>query len=182
MPREILTTQRLLLRPPVESDTDSIMAMLGEWEVARNLSSPPHPYREEHARAYVANSGRSRADGSGYNFAICRRADGAHIGMIGIRTQGERAFEMGYWIGRPFWSAGYATEAARRVADFAFAEIGLPQIVAGWFIDNPASGRVLAKLGFADDGEDERHSHARGQTVRSHRMILDRAIWEKAAP
>jgi RimJ/RimL family protein N-acetyltransferase len=181
VPSEILTTLRLLLRPPMESDVESITGMLGEWEVARNLSSPPHPYGPEHARAHLANSQQGRADCSGYNFAICRRQDETHVGMIGIRTRGDRALEMGYWIGKPYWGAGYATEAGRRMADFAFAELGLSHLMAGWFVDNPASGKVLAKLGFIDHGEDERFSLARGETVPSHRMILDRTRWEKAS-
>jgi ribosomal-protein-alanine N-acetyltransferase len=176
---DILTTQRLRLCAPQESDVDAIMALLGDFDVARNLSSPPHPYREEHARAYIESSRANRLDGSGFNFAVCRQDDAALIGMIGTRSRESGPFELGYWIGKPFWGHGYATEAGRRLVEFAFAELVLPQLIAGWFVDNPPSGRVLEKLGFVYDGEDERHSNARGEAVRSHRAILERARWEQ---
>ncbi len=179
MPSETLTTARLLLRAPQEADASTIMAHLGDFDVARNLSTPPSPYREEDAHAYVASSRANRAQGIGFNFAICPQDSAVLAGMIGIRSRDGGAFELGYWLGRPYWGRGYATEAGRRVVDFAFAELDLPALVAGWFFDNPASGRVLEKLGFVYDGEDERHSNARGAAVRSHRVILARADWER---
>ena len=179
MTSEVLLTERLLLRPPEEGDASSIASYLSEWEVAKNLSTPPHPYREEHALAYIAAARSSRADGRGYRFSICRRHDGMLMGITGLQVKENGATELGYWIGKPFWGAGYATEAARRLVDFAFGELRLEQLVAGWFFDNPGSGRVLEKAGFVYDGMDERNSLARGHAVQSHCMVLSRAAWEQ---
>ena len=76
--------------------------------------------------------------------------------------------------GQPFWRLGYATEAAKRVVSFAFRELKATSVRAGWFEDNPASGRVLQKLGCRPDGAVPRGSLARGQEVTCHLMALTR--------
>jgi [ribosomal protein S5]-alanine N-acetyltransferase len=176
---ERLETSRLFLRPPADDDVAAIVALLGDFDVSKNLSSPPHPYREEDAIAFVERVRHDQTEGVGHCFMIFRHDDDALIGSIGFRERSE-AIELGYWIGKPYWGQGYASEAARRTIDFAFGELNLGGLVAGWFHDNPASGRVLEKLGFVRDGEDERHSSARGHAVQSLRMALSRATWERA--
>src|ERR1700754_2539273 len=84
------------------------------------------------------------------------------------------AFELGYWYGKPYWRQGYATEAARRVLDFAFAELDAPSVWAGWFHDNPRSGNVLAKLGFRPKGFEKRGCMSRGHEVGCHIVTLAR--------
>ena len=87
----------------------------------------------------------------------------------------DEGYEFGYWLGKPFWGQGYATEAARRLAQFAFEELGLESLHAGWFHDNPASGHVLAKLGARHNGSQMRDCRARGMQVLCHDMLLTRA-------
>ncbi len=70
-------------------------------------------------------------------------------GCCGLHLRESGLFELGYWLGRPFWGHGYATEAARKLAGFAFSRLKATQLTAGYFHDNPASGRVLEKVGFA---------------------------------
>jgi [ribosomal protein S5]-alanine N-acetyltransferase len=89
----------------------------------------------------------------------------------------ERGFEFGYWLGRRYWGRGYATEAARRALAFAFTELNAERLTAGWFHDNPASGRVLEKLGFVADGMDERVSLSRRCSVACNKVTLTRAAW-----
>jgi RimJ/RimL family protein N-acetyltransferase len=79
---------------------------------------------------------------------------------------------MGYWIGRPFWGRGYATEACTALVDIA-RTLGLPSLEGSHFIDNPASARVLEKLGFEALGIiAPRMSCARGQEVPARLMRL----------
>jgi RimJ/RimL family protein N-acetyltransferase len=88
------------------------------------------------------------------------------IGGIGIHDDESGAPEIGYWIAPDHWGHGYATEAGRAVMDIARHGLRLPRLVSGHFIDNPASGRVLRKLGFTPTGQViNRFSLARGVVV-----------------
>jgi RimJ/RimL family protein N-acetyltransferase len=94
-----------------------------------------------------------------------RRTRGAPqlVGTAGLGRRPDGAVELGYWIARPYWGLGYATEAARAVLDIARDSLRLNTLVAGHFLDNPASGRVLEKVGFRPTGEiGQRHSVGRG--------------------
>ena len=172
----LLETERLLLRPPQAADIGSFVPLLNDYDVSKNLSRVPHPYTEDDACAYVVRCADERASGSDYGFLILRRADRALVGGCGVHPA--RGFEMGYWIGKPYWGQGYATEAARRVVRFAFGELNAARVVAGWFGDNPASGRVLEKLAFRPLGGEERVSISRGHAVYCHLMALERAEFE----
>ena len=141
---EMLETERLLLRPVSADDLPHIAALMADYDVVKNLSTAPHPYTLADAEAFFARPRESEA----HDFAIIRKSDGELIGKIGMRAK-DGVFEMGYWIGKPRWGHGFATESARRVLAFGFNELKLERIVAGWFEDNPASGRVLEKLGFS---------------------------------
>jgi RimJ/RimL family protein N-acetyltransferase len=112
------------------------------------------------------------APGGSHVFAIQRRGDGLFLGCCGLHPAD--GFEFGYWLGKPFWGRGYATEAAHRLVLFAFEELGQETVHAGWFFDNPASGHVLAKLGARHNGSQMRDSRARGVKVLCHDMLLTR--------
>jgi RimJ/RimL family protein N-acetyltransferase len=107
-------------------------------------------------------------------FAIVLRPS-CFIGVCGLHPRGE--WEFGYWLGKPYWGKGYATEAAGRVVTFAFEELIAQKLKAGWYYDNPKSGRVLEKLGFKLTGEGARNSLARGCKVDCHLVELDRATY-----
>jgi len=166
----ILETERLILRPPRPCDIASVVVWLGDFNVSRNLAKVPHPYDEEDAEAFIAGP----MEGRHYRFAILRKADNRFIGAAGLHEDGD-GFEFGYWLGRPFWGQGYATEAAHRLVAYAFEELGEGAIHAGWFYDNPASGHVLAKLGARHNGSKMRESRARGMEILCHDMLLTRA-------
>ena len=92
------------------------------------------------------------------------------IGCMGAHQKEGDAFEVGYWFGRPFWGRGFATEALK---GFTFEARKLGQLQAGHFVDNPASGRVLEKSGFAYTGETPKlFSLARGESVPTRRMTF----------
>ncbi|MDE2183885.1 MAG: GNAT family N-acetyltransferase [Alphaproteobacteria bacterium] len=172
MPR--LETGRLLLRPPDAGDVSSITAWIGDYDVAKNLASAPHPYREDDAKAFIERMAERLAKGEGYCFSIVRKADNVFMGNCGLNLSEGRC-ELGYWLGKPFWGQGYATEAARKVLSFAFHDLKAESVWAGWFHDNPASGRVLEKLGARLDGFEPRTSVARGHAVACHIVTLTRA-------
>ena len=94
------------------------------------------------------------------------------IGSCGLHRRASGAVEMGYWIARGFWARGFATEACEALIGIARA-LGLSQLEASHFIDNPASARVLDKLGFESTGLiAPRMCCARGTDVPARLMRL----------
>jgi [ribosomal protein S5]-alanine N-acetyltransferase len=178
MPCCHLETERLLLRPPEAADVAAMLPLIGEYGVAKNLSRVPHPYREEQALEFLARVSEQRAAGTDYNFAIMRKVDGDYMGGCGVHLR-DGAFEIGYWLGMPYWRQGYATEAARGLAAFAFRDLKATRLIAGWFHDNLASGHVLEKVGFVPDGAEQRDCLARGHAVYCHMVTLDRDTYGK---
>ena len=169
----VLETQRLILRAPQADDIPRLVPLIGDFDISKNLSRVPHPYTERDGHEFVAKvTETKRALGHDYAFSILRKADEAYIGMCGIHP--ERGWEMGYWIGKPFWGQGFATEAGARLIAFGFEDLGAERLFAEWFHDNPASGRVLEKLGFQPSGETLSNCLARGHRVPSHVVTLDR--------
>jgi ribosomal-protein-alanine N-acetyltransferase len=169
-----LETERLLLRPQDAHDIPRIVPLLNDFDVAKNLSRVPHPYTEASAEEFLARGVEDRARGEAYPFTLTLKTDGAPIGGCGLRLKDGGVFELGYWLGRPFWGRGYASEAARRVAGFAFRELDAPVLRASYFHDNPASGRVLEKLGAVPAGTEHIDCLARGHAVYCHKVVLDR--------
>ena len=141
---------------------------LSDYDVAAMTSRVPHPYSEEHAEEFLALPPDGR-----HVFVIERKADGLFLGMTGLHPG--HGSEFGYWLGKPFWGFGYATEAAHRPVRHAFEHPGQQTVHAGWFADNPASGHVLAKLGARHNGSKMRDCRARGRAVLCHDMLLTQA-------
>ncbi len=161
-------SERLFLRPAFPEDWAAIAACLGgDEEIVRNLAHAPWPYGEDAARAFAALTQDARLP----HFLVTLPG----VGVIGSAGLGEHEgeAELGYWIARAHWGQGYATEAARAVLRIA-RTLGHRRIVAGHFTDNPASGRVLAKLGFVPTGRiAPRASLARGAAVPSVEYARD---------
>jgi RimJ/RimL family protein N-acetyltransferase len=161
-----LKTARLVLRRPGEADVASIVELANDWDVVRRLGRLPHPYGLADARYFLeAVVPRELC------WAITDRTARAVLGVVGLRPEGDAA-ELGYWLGRRHWGQGIATEAAAAVVRTAFDDLGLARLVAGHFADNPASGRVLGKLGFVETGRGERPCQALGRSVPSVELEL----------
>ncbi len=149
----VLETERLVLRPWLPSDAQDLYELAKDPEVGPAASWPPHRSVEESAR--IIEDVLS-ADGT---FAVVLKETGRLIGCAGFNfgdaatmelAEGEG--ELGYWIGRPFWDCGYATEAARRVVQYGFDDLKLVGIWGGFYMNNYRSANVIRKLGFHDRG------------------------------
>ncbi len=171
-------TQRLLLRPGWVDDAPVLAATIGNPAIVRNLATAPWPYGEAEATAFLTHyMAQSHAQGLP-NFLIFLRthAEPQLIGGCGLATTIEGDVEMGYWIAPSHWGLGFATEAGRALVRIARDGLRLSHLHAGHFTDNPASGRVLRKLGFAPTGRIvQRPSLARGSTVACVDYALDLA-------
>ncbi|KUR72919.1 GNAT family acetyltransferase [Novosphingobium fuchskuhlense] len=160
-----IRSERLFLRPAWPEDWAELHGAIDDAAVVRNLARSPWPYRADDARWFVSRAQDARHP----DFLVTLpAADGARIiGCAGIAPGEHGAVELGYWIAREQWGRGYATEAANAVLSIARA-LGHDRIEASHFLDNPASGRVLRKLGFKPTGEHRpRHSEGRGTVVTS---------------
>ncbi len=173
----ILQTERLLLRPPVAADISRFVPLLNDFEVSKNLSRVPHPYAEDDGCAWVVRTAGERVRGESYPFVVIDKAGDTLLGMCGVHPHLD--FMLGYWIGKPYWGQGYATEAVRRVAKFAFDELGTNELTASWILDNPASRRVLEKIGCKPNDAEERDCLSRGTKVFCHKVVLTRAAFER---
>lgn len=152
--RPTLYTERLILRPFSLDDAGEVQRLAGAREVADTTLNIPHPYKDGMAEAWISTHQVRFDEGASATFALTLRAEGQPersgplIGAIGLEiNQRHQRAELGYWIGVPHWRQGYATEAARAVVAYAFRSLGLHKIVAYHLPRNPASGRVMKKLG-----------------------------------
>lgn len=142
-------TERLLLRPGWAEDAPQLARAIADEQIVRNLATAPWPYALQDAEAFLATP----RDPVMPSFLITERTDTDPriVGACGLARRPSGAVEMGYWIARPHWNKGFATEAARALIEIA-CTLKLPRLEASHFIDNPASGRVLEKLGFIPTG------------------------------
>ena len=163
-------TERLLLRPGWAEDAPALHAAIADEAIVRNLASAPWPYRRADAEAFLAIERSPAAP----PLLIYRRSGGAPalVGAIGFGGHAAGEPEFGYWIAREHWGRGYATEAGRALLAAARDSLRLTRINAGHFLDNPASGRVLAKLGFRPTGTAPRYSAGRGEAAPCREYVL----------
>lgn len=113
----------------------------------------PHPYKDGVAEEWIRGLKSAFQDGKAITLAIELREDGSLVGAIGLRIDCRfNTAELGYWVGRPFWNRGYATEAAIAVLAFGFDELQLNRIHAAHLARNPSSGRVMEKSGMLLEG------------------------------
>ena len=164
-----IRSERLFLRTAWPEDWSELLGLIADEGIVRNLARAPWPYGPDQARDFAARPQDPRLP----HFFVSNAANGELIGSVGLGRDDEGRTELGYWIARPHWGNGYAPEAARAVLRLA-STLGHRQLVAGHFVDNPASGRVLAKIGFRPTGKVvPRFSLGRGQNVESVEYATD---------
>ncbi|MDQ1856598.1 MULTISPECIES: GNAT family N-acetyltransferase [unclassified Chryseobacterium] len=142
----VLQTERLILSPLQEKDIPFIVELLQHRIFSDLTSNIPYPYMENDARSWVKMSKEAFDNHTGYTFAV-RNKENQIIGAIGLHDRDDDKAELGYWIGIPYWNKGYVTEAAKAIVDFGFNEVKFNKIFATHFLHNPASGRIMEKIG-----------------------------------
>ena len=148
-----LISERLTLRPFVPDDAFNVERLAGMREIADTTLNIPHPYPHGGAADWIGLHTPAWNEGSSATFAIVATDSSKLVGAISLMIKREhRRAELGYWIALDSWNRGYATEASQRVIDFGFEVLGLHRIEARHFLRNPASGRVMKKLGMQREG------------------------------
>jgi len=140
----VLETERLLLREPQLEDLDAFCAMEMDPDVRRFVGG--YPRTREEAERRFRNGRRHKT-----NLPFCSiilKAENSYIGRGGLHPMPGGAVGLGFYLARPYWGRGLATEAARAFVDYGFRELKLPRIVSAVEVGNAASVRVLEKTGF----------------------------------
>ncbi len=171
-------TDRLLLRPGFPEDAQALAAAIADHGILRNLATAPSPFTLSDAEAFLVQP----RDPVLPSFVIIERTprEPRLVGACGLGRRPSGAVELGYWIARSHWGRGLATEACAALIGIARA-LRLPALEGSYFIDNPASGRVLDKLGFEATGiVAPRYSCAREDEgmARMLRLTLSESVEE----
>lgn len=187
---EILT-RRLILRAFRMDDAPRVRELAGEREIAATTAHIPHPYEEGLAEAWIGSQAERRSRGQAVVFAAQLRGDldeasddtlrpGDLVGAVGLELDREnRQAELGYWIGKPYWGRGLATEAAGAVLRYGFEELRLNRVHAHHFAHNAASGHVLEKIGMVREGCRREHVRKWGRFVD---VVLYGALADEYGP
>jgi len=166
---------RLLLRPFTQADSAMVQTLVSDAKVAQMAGNLPYPYPEDGAKAWIATHAQQHRAGTAIIRAMVRQADNQCVGAIsldqippGLNVQGN----LGYWVGVPYWNNGYCAEAGKLMLQLAARQYHMQRVVAAHRIDNPASGRVLEKLGF-EELEPQRMTNLSGEFLfRCYEKLL----------
>lgn len=174
----ILQTKRLILRPWREEDAEALYTYARDPEVGPPAGWKPH--------TSVENSREIIRDilSAPETYAVCLRETGTPIGSVGLHrndlAEREDEYELGYWIGKPFWGQGLIPEASRELLRYAFEELHMNRIWCGHYDGNVKSRRVQEKLGFVYHHTTEGlEVHPLNEIRTGHVMLMTRQTWEK---
>ena len=152
-----LATKRLKLRQFQLGDAPTVKKLAGARELAVSTFLP-HPYKEGEAEIWIMNQYEEFKHNRLVNFAIELKDSGTLIGSMGLQLEiNHRRAQLGFWIGLPYWNKGYCTEAGLKVIAYGFNQLSLNRIYALHFASNPASGKVLGKIGMVYEGSQKQH-------------------------
>ena len=180
IPQPILETERLKLRPFRIEDSKKVQILAGEKQVASTTFNIPHPYEDGIAENWINTHDETYDEGKGVVYAMTLKKSGELVGAISLMNvvEGHQG-ELGYWVGVPYWNKGYCTEAGKAVLRYGFKDRGLNRIHASYLTRNPASSRVMEKLGMVPEGIRKEHVLKWGVFEDLGLMGILRADWEK---
>ena len=149
----VIETARLTLRPYTLADAPRVQQMCGDPAIAATTLAIPHPYPDGAAEQWISTHADSFLQGKEVTLAITLKPDRPVIGSMALMVnKNHQRGELGYMIAKEHWNRGYCTEAARAMMGYGFGTLGLNRIQAMHFPRNPASGRVMQRLGMTREG------------------------------
>jgi len=157
MPQPTLRSDRLILRPFIVADAPVVQRLCGDPAIADTTLNIPHPYADGMAEAWIATHQPAWEADELATFAVTTLTSEL-VAAVGLRLEPPHCrAELGYWVGVPYWGNGYATEAVMTVVAWGFDILDLQRIHAAHLSRNPASGRVMQKLGMTFEGVARQH-------------------------
>lgn len=174
----ILQTKHLILRPWDENDAEELYKYASDPDIGIPAGWQPHT-SIENSREIIRT-----VFSAPETYAVCLKEDGKAIGCVGFHrndlAESEDEYEIGYWIGKPFWGMGLIPEASRELLRHAFVDLGMSRIWAGYYDGNLKSRRVQEKLGFVYQHSTEGiEVKLLGEVRTGHVMLLTKSDWEK---
>ena len=165
-------TSRLLLRPAWAEDASALATAIASEAIVRDLATTPWPFGVADAQTFLD----SPINVALPRFLLLARTSGAPqlVGACSLARQPSGAIELRYWIARPHWNQGFATEAGHQLVEIA-ATLGHCRLEASYFLNNPASARVLEKLGFKPTGQimaRQSCTHGNEAAARGYQLAL----------
>ncbi len=158
MTKTILKTPDLNLRLFTKEDAEFVAISCSDIKIYKTTLAIPRPYTTKHALDWISMHEENFLNDKYYEFAIEIAQTGELIGCIGLSNlSAHDSGELGYWIVPKHWGKGYATQAAKEVLRFAFDEKGYNRVFASFFAINPASGKVMEKIGMKYEGTRRMH-------------------------
>ena len=148
-----IETKRLILRPWTLDDAPEIQRFLSDRDIASNIANIPYPIEDGYAEQWVRRRIERVEKGEVVSFAITHGQEGYFIGAIGFNINKEHNWaDIGFWIGKPYWNHGYCTESAQALLEYGFDVLKLNRIWGQHMTRNPASGKVMQKIGMKYEG------------------------------
>ena len=174
----ILETKRLILRPWREDDAEDLYKYASDPEVGPPAGWPPHT-SVENSREIIRT-----VLSAPETYAVCLKENGRPIGSVGFHrndlAEGDDEYELGYWIGKPFWGQGLIPEASRELLRYAFEDLGMNRIWCGYYDGNEKSRRVQEKLGFVFHHTTEGLEVKLLNEIRTgHSNLMTKERWQK---
>lgn len=170
--RNIIETQRLMLRPWEATDIQAVYEGLGDYDIAKFLTVP-FPYTLETAKAFISNRIQNQNTRTKSYFAIVEKASGKVIGGTNIEVGEDNSATGGIWFNKNYHGKGYGTEAMRARAEFCFDDLEVECLNNGFLEGNEISCRMQQKIGYKLTGEvAERNCPARGGLVKDIKTKL----------
>jgi len=175
----ILETERLILRPFQLNDAETAQTLAGDKQIAATTLTIPHPYEDGMAETWINTHQETYNQGKGVTYAITLKETNELAGAISLmRIDENHQAELGYWVGVPYWNKGYCTEAGKAILEYGFETRELNRIHACYINRNPASGRVLEKLGMSHEGTRRQHVQKWGVYEDLDLKGILRSDWE----
>ena len=174
----ILQTKRLILRPWSENDAEELYKYASDPEVGPPAGWPPHT-SVENSREIIRT-----VLSAPETYAVCLKENGKPIGSVGLHrndlAERDDEYELGYWIGKPFWGQGLIPEASRELLRYAFEDLGMSRIWCGYYDGNEKSRRVQEKLGFVFHHTTEGLEVKLLNEIRTgHSNLMTKERWQK---
>ena len=174
----ILETERLILRPWCESDAEDLYTYAGDPEVGPPAGWPPHTSVENSLE--IIRTVLSAPE----TYTVCLKESGKPIGSIGFHrndlAEADDEYELGYWIGKPFWGQGLIPEASREMLRHAFEDLKMNRIWCGYYDGNEKSRRVQEKLGFIYQRKTEGiEVSLLGEIRTGYSSLMTKERWQK---
>lgn len=174
----ILQTKRLILRPWSENDAEELYKYASDPEVGPPAGWPPHT-SVENSREIIRT-----VLSAPETYAVCLKENGKPIGSVGLHrndlAEKDDEYELGYWIGKPFWGQSLIPEASRELLRYAFEDLGMNRIWCGYYDGNEKSLRVQEKLGFVFHHTTEGLEVKLLNEIRTgHSSLMTKERWQK---